>query len=204
LLVHLFHFRPQLAPRQGIQRAHSTGKFLANQTAFAVQPAEKILRRLLPFVRIAFQAGGHQVAVGIGSRLRARHHVVQAPCRGREPPQTVKTSPALPRVDSPPQYLGLHKVDLLELDSVRQPHTLADRGGIEPRGADFPGHARFHQVSFLAAPDQAQRAEVHQPPHRVSHRLARQTGATGHFTLAKRGELAWVWQFLVQGATAPG
>jgi hypothetical protein len=110
---------PKLARGEGIKGTLAAGEFGTGQAAFAVEPAEEILRAPLPFLRIAFQAGGDKVAVGIAPQLRTRHDVIEAPHRGCEPAQTVKAEPALPRVDGLPQRLGLHKIDLLEAGCVR-------------------------------------------------------------------------------------
>src|SRR5262249_37798460 len=105
---------PKVAGGEGIQSTHPLGKFGSGEAAFAIQAAEEILRRPLAFLSIAVHAGGNQVAVRIAPRLRAGHHMVEAPHGSREPAQTVKASPALPRVDGLAERLGLHKVDVLK------------------------------------------------------------------------------------------
>jgi hypothetical protein len=87
--------RPELTASQVIERAESAAELDGTQPPLAVQPAQKILRRLFPFFRIAFQATRHQVQVGIRPPLDPRHDVVQAPHTGVEPPQAVKAQPAL-------------------------------------------------------------------------------------------------------------
>src|SRR5438445_5269003 len=104
--------RPKFSANERIQRTQAVGEFAGGQAAFPVEPPEEILRGPLPFPRIAFQAGGDQVAVGIAPRLRAWHHMIQAPYRWRELAQTVKARAALPRVDGLPKRLGLHEIDL--------------------------------------------------------------------------------------------
>jgi hypothetical protein len=70
--------RTEFRGGEGVQGAEAAGEFDGRQAALAVEPAEKIPGGALPFLGVAFQAAGNEIAVGIAARLDARHDVVQA------------------------------------------------------------------------------------------------------------------------------
>src|SRR5216684_1592201 len=86
---------PELAGGEVIEGAKAGGEFGGGQAAVAVEAAEKIGGGGFPFLGVAFHATGDQVAVGIGSRPRLRHDVVQALYRRRSAAQTVEALVAL-------------------------------------------------------------------------------------------------------------
>jgi len=69
--------RHEFAGGEGVEGAEAGGEFGGIQVALAVEPAEKIIGRLLSFLRVAFYATRNQVAVGIAPQPRPRHDVVQ-------------------------------------------------------------------------------------------------------------------------------
>src|SRR5260370_5349193 len=79
--------RAELASGEVFQGAETGGEFGGVQVALAVEAAEKIVRRLFSFLRIAFYATRDQVAVGIAPHLHPRHDFVPAlhPRRGPAP-----------------------------------------------------------------------------------------------------------------------
>ncbi len=57
--------RRELAGGEGVQGPEALGKLEGGQAAVAIELAEKVLRRLFPFLRIAFETAGDEVFVGI-------------------------------------------------------------------------------------------------------------------------------------------
>src|SRR6266851_3495635 len=89
--------RTELAGSEVVEGAEASGEFGGVQVALAVEAAEKIVGGLFSFLRIAFYAARHQVAVGIAPQPRPRHDVVQAlDCR-RGVTQAVEALVALAR-----------------------------------------------------------------------------------------------------------
>jgi hypothetical protein len=86
--------------------------------ALAVEPTEKIDGGALPFLRVAFEAGGDEVAVGIAPELHARHDMVEAAQAASEPTQAVKTEATLARMDDLAELLGLQEIGLLEVGGL--------------------------------------------------------------------------------------
>src|SRR5260370_24240389 len=108
--------RTEFAGGEVVKGAEASGEFGGVQVALAVEAAEKIVRWLLPFLRVAFYATRDQVAVGIAPRQHPRHNVVQALDRCRGPAHTVKALAALARVDGLSQRRVLQKVCLLDVN----------------------------------------------------------------------------------------
>ena len=93
-------------------------KFGGGEVALAVEPTEKIDGGALPFLRVAFEAGGDEVAVGIAPELHARHDMVEAAQAASEPTQAVKTEATLARMDDLAELLGLQEIGLLEVGGL--------------------------------------------------------------------------------------
>src|SRR6266478_6563569 len=89
--------RTELAGGEVVEGAEASGEFGGVQVALAVEAAEKIVGGLFSFLRIAFYAARHQVAVGIAPQPRPRHDVVQALHRRRGVTQAVEALVALAR-----------------------------------------------------------------------------------------------------------
>jgi hypothetical protein len=102
--------RTDLAGGEGLEGAEAGGESGGGQASLAVEPAEKIVGRLFPFLGVAFHAARDQVAVGIVSQVRSRHDVVQALHRRRGPAQAVEALAALACVDGFSQRLAVQKV----------------------------------------------------------------------------------------------
>lgn len=151
--------RVRRGPRgEGIERAEPFGEFDGSDAALAIEPTQKIRSRLVPFLRIAFQAAGDEVAIGVPSQCGLRHDVVEALHFGGEAAQAVKAPAMLALVDRLAKGLGLQEIDFLKIIRSGQ------RGGVlgfdlaGAGGENFVGRAHFDNVARLAAFDQAQDA----------------------------------------------
>jgi hypothetical protein len=91
--------RSELAGGEGVEGAEAGVEFGGGQGALAVEPAEKIGGGTFAFERIAFEAGGNQVAIGVAPGPDAGHDVVEALDAGLGAAQTIKTMAAFAEVD---------------------------------------------------------------------------------------------------------
>jgi len=107
--------RPQLACRKRFDRAQPPSEFAGRQTPVAVERAQKALCRGFPFLRVAFCAGGNQVAVRIAAPPDLRHDMIEAAHAGRQPPQTIEAHAAFARMNGLPQRLRLLEIHLLQV-----------------------------------------------------------------------------------------
>src|SRR5258708_38141146 len=94
-----------LPRRKRFDRAQPTCEFAGRQTPVAVERAQKALCRGFSFLRVAFCAGGNDVAVGIAAPPDLRHDMIEAAPPGREPPQTIEAQAAFARMNGLPQRL---------------------------------------------------------------------------------------------------
>ena len=99
--------RGELAGSEGVEGAETGVEFGDGQAALAVEPADKIGGGTLSFKRIAFETRGNQVAIGVASRLDARHDVVEALDASVDAAQTIETMAAFAEVDGVAEGAGL-------------------------------------------------------------------------------------------------
>src|SRR5260370_42155882 len=111
------NWRDEFAGGQIIQGAEAAAEFGVAQAPLAVEPAQKLLGRALPFLRVAIQTARHQVSIGILSQLRPRHNVVEAPPVVGDPPRTIEAAPAFAGVDGLAQDLLFQEIRLLDVDN---------------------------------------------------------------------------------------
>jgi hypothetical protein len=91
--------RGELAGSEGVEGAETGVEVGEGEAALAVEAAEKIGGGTLAFERIAFEAGGNQVAIGVAPRPGAGHDVVEALDARVGAAQTIETMPALAEMD---------------------------------------------------------------------------------------------------------
>src|SRR5260370_10230288 len=84
-------WRTKLAGGEGVEGAEAVGEFGVGQAAPAVEPAEKIAGRAIPFLRVALQTAGDEVAVGIAPEGHAWGNVVEAANHRRKRTQAIQT-----------------------------------------------------------------------------------------------------------------
>jgi hypothetical protein len=82
----------RLGRREGAQAAVELG---AGQAAFAIEAAEEVGGAGLPFSGVAFDAGGNQIAVGVGTQAGLGDDVIEALHGGVDLPQAVEAKAAL-------------------------------------------------------------------------------------------------------------
>jgi hypothetical protein len=77
-------------PAASAPSAQPPGEFGGRQAPVAVEPAQKILCRGFPFERVAFCAGGNEVAVRIAAYPDQRYDMIEAAHAGGYPAQAIK------------------------------------------------------------------------------------------------------------------
>src|SRR6266481_5130104 len=91
----------------------------------------------LAFERIAFEAGGDQVAIGVAPRPGAGHDVVEAVDAGVSAAQTIKTVAAFAEVDGLAQGAGLEEVEFFQAGGLRLAGEAADGEGAGTKAANL-------------------------------------------------------------------
>jgi hypothetical protein len=130
--------REELAGSEGVEGAETGVKLRGGQATLAVEPAEKIGGGTLAFERIAFEARGNQVAIGVASRPGAGYDVVEALDAGVGAAQTIKTMAAFAEVDGLAKGAGLEEVECFQVGRLRLVGRAADG-----HGARHGGQARY-------------------------------------------------------------
>src|SRR6266700_4143338 len=106
--------RGELAGGEGVEGAEAAGEFAFGQLALAEERAKKILGAALAFLRVAFQAGRDEIAVGVAPRLCERKDVVEALHVRGEQAQTIEATASLARMDRLAQGFGAQEVFVFE------------------------------------------------------------------------------------------
>jgi hypothetical protein len=165
--------RGELAGGQGVEGAETGVEFGGGQMTLAIEKAEKIGCRTFAFQRIAFEAAGDEVAVGVAAGLDAGDDVVQALDARVGATKAIKTMTAFAEVDGLAQGASLEEVELLEVDGRVGGPVRA--GGIVhgeeagTRGGNLIGKAHVDDVAAFAAMDETQGAENDEAANRFAH-----------------------------------
>src|SRR5260370_29496318 len=111
-------WRTKLAGGEGVEGAEAVGEFGVGQASPAVEPAEKIAGRAIPFLGVALQTAGDEVAVGIAPEGHAWDNVIEAATHRRKPTQAIETASAFSHMEGVAQTPALQEVPL-EVDAAR-------------------------------------------------------------------------------------
>ncbi len=149
--------RREFAGGEGVEGAEASSKFDGGQAALAVEPAEKVSGGAIPFLRVALQTAGNEVAIGIAPEGHARHNVIEAANQRRKPTQAIETTSAFSHMDTVAQSPGLEKVQL-EVDAPMKGPGGAAGDPPGAAGTNFVGQTHLDHVAGFAAFDQAQSA----------------------------------------------
>lgn len=161
----------EFAGDEGVQSAEATGKLDGGQTTLIVEAAEKICRRKIAFLRVAFAAAGDEVAVGMVLQFGKRDDVVDAARTNSKPAKAIETTAAFPQMDGAAQGWMFEEVQLLEMVGAigTQGARIVWTGG---DGGYFLGQADLDHVARFAALHQAQDAAGDEAPHGPAHGVA--------------------------------
>lgn len=193
--------RAELAGGEGVKGAEAGGEFDGGQALVAVEGAEEIARGSLALLRVALDAAGDEVAVGVAAELDTRHDMVQALLRRGKGTQTIKTEATLAGVDGLAKRASLQEVGILEIASgslgarhaggavdanwgARRPEVggprAAGTGGLPwQTGANFAGQADLDEMTGFGAVDEAQSAESHESADGFAGRSPGDANGTG-------------------------
>ena len=118
--------RREFAGGEGVESAETGVHLGGGEAAVAEEPAEKIGGGTFAFERIAFEAAGNHVAVGIASVVGAGSDVIEALGASVGAAQAIETVSAFAEVDGLAQGAGLEEVELFEIN--RRVSRRVDRG----------------------------------------------------------------------------
>src|SRR6266851_853954 len=167
--------RAEFAGGEIFQGAKTAVEFGGRQAALAVESAQKIRDRTVALARVAFDAAGNQVAVGIASEARAWHNVVEALHMSGSAAEAVKASAAFAIVNGFAERPSFQEIGGLEGRGRRLFRGLGGAIFVRADGADLLGQAHLHEVAGFAAFKQAQSPQLIEPAHRLAHRSVGQT-----------------------------
>src|SRR6266849_4808412 len=100
----------ELACGEIFQGAEACVEFGGRQAPLAVERAQKIPGRTVALARVAFDAAGNQVAVGIAPEAHAWHDVVEAPHASESAAKAVKAGPAFAIVNGFAERPGFQEI----------------------------------------------------------------------------------------------
>src|ERR1700747_1405109 len=95
--------RAESTSGEGVQGAEAGGKLSGGEAALAVDPPEKICRREIAFLDVAFLTAGNEIAAGIVAELCTGDDVIEAANCGSEAAQAIKTAAAFSGMNSAAQ-----------------------------------------------------------------------------------------------------
>ena len=177
--------RGELAGGEGVEGAETGVEFGGGDAALAVEPAEEMGGRTLAFERIAFEAGGDQVAIGVAPGPDAGHDVVEALDARVGAAQTIKTMAALAEMDGLAEGASLEEVEFFQVGRLRLAGGAADSDGTRhgrqagAKAANLIGQEHVNDVAGFAATDKAERTEDDETADRFTHGAGANADAAG-------------------------
>jgi hypothetical protein len=177
--------RGELAGSEGVEGAETGVELGGGDAALAVEPAEEIGGGTFAFERIAFEAGGNQVAIRVVPRLDAGHDVIEALDAGVGAAQTIKTMAAFAEVDGLAQGARLEEVELFQVGGLRLAGGAADGDGSRLGGqagakaANLIWQEHVNDVAGFAATDEAEGTEDDEAADGFTHGAGADADAAG-------------------------
>jgi len=161
---------------EGVQAGLVFGRGYAAQ---AIEAAQKIFGGSFSLQRVAFDAAGNEILVGIAPPAGKRDDMVEDAPTSDEPPQTIKAQAALARMNGLAPAAHLQEIHLLEVGPAG---PLGEAGGhraLGRCGVYLVGQEDFDHVASQGAVDQAQGALGGETAHGVASGLVREANAAG-------------------------
>jgi hypothetical protein len=168
----------ELPGGERFQGAQAGVEFRGGQAALAIEAAQKIFRRRFSLLRVAFEAAGNQVAVGIAPPADNRHDMVEDSTTSDALPQAIKAQAALARMNGLASAAHLQEIHLFEGGSAGP----GDAGGhsfLVRRGEYLLRQKDFDLVASQGAVDQAHGALGGETAHSLARGRLRHANATG-------------------------
>jgi len=151
----LWEHGAELAGREIFQGGEAGVEFGRGQAALAVERAQKIRSRTVALERVAFEAAGNQVAVGIASEARARDNVVEALHMGGSAAEAVKAGAAFAIVNGFAERPSTQEIRGFESRGRRLSRVAGSTIFARAECADLLGQAHLDEVAGFAAFEQA-------------------------------------------------
>ena len=149
------------------------------QAARAKEGAQKIFGGCFSLLRVAFDAAGDEITVGIAASAGPRDDVVEHSPTGDEPPQAIKALAALARMNGLAPAAHLQEIQLLQVAAAWQPGEARGRSALVRCDVYLVRQQDFYQVASLAAVHHAQRALGSETARGVASGPVRKAHATG-------------------------
>jgi len=172
--------RAEFADGEGVEGAEAIGEFGGGEALVAVEAAEEIARGPFALLRVALDAAGDEVAIGVAAKLDSRHDMIETLLRRGKPAQTVEAEAAFAGVDGLAKGASLQEVGILGKESgscgVRCTGAAVDADGVAAgpglggnragqAGANLVRQADLDEMTDFGAFDQAQDAEGDETAH---------------------------------------
>ncbi len=149
------------------------------QAAQAIEAAQKIFGGRFSLLRVALDAAGNEIAVGLAASTDVGDDMVEDPPTSDEAPQAIKAQAALARMNGLAPAAHLQKIHLLEVAAAGPPCEAGGRSVLVWRGVYLVRQKDFYQVASLGAVNQAQRALGSKTAYSVASGLVREAHAAG-------------------------
>jgi hypothetical protein len=169
----------ELAGGEGFQGAQAGFELGGGYAAQAVEGVQKIFGGSFSFLRVAFDAAGNEIAVGIAASAGVRDDMVEDSTTGDEPPQAIKAPAALAHMNGLAAAAHLQEIHLLEIAGAEPPAEAGGHGAFGRLGVYLLRQKDFGQVASLGAVDQAQSAFGGETAHGLASGLVREVNTAG-------------------------
>ncbi len=169
----------ELAGGERLQGAQAGGEFGRGQAAQAIEAEQKVFGGGFSLLRVAFDAAGNEIAVGIAPPAGKRDDMVEDSPTSDEAPQAIKAQAALARMNGLAPAAHLQEINLLEVGPAGPPGEAGGHSALVRCGVYLVRQKDFGQVASLVAVDQAQRALGSETAHSVASGRVREANATG-------------------------
>ena len=127
----------ELAGGEGFQGAEAGFEFGRGQAAQAIEGAQEIFGGGCSLLRVAFDAAGNEIAVGIAPPAGLRDDVVEDSPTGDEAPQTIKAQAALARMNGFAPTADLQEIHFLEVGAAVPTGEAGGHSALGRRGVDL-------------------------------------------------------------------
>jgi len=122
----------ELAGGERVQGTKAAFEFDRSQATQAKEGAQKIFGGRFSLLRVALDAAGNEIAVGIAASAGLRDNMVEHSPTSDEPPQAIKAQAALARMNGLAPTAHLQEIHLLEVGAAGPP---SEAGGHRSRAA---------------------------------------------------------------------
>ncbi len=127
----------EVAGGERFQGAKAGFEFGRGQAAQAIKGAQKIFGGACSLLRVAFDAAGNEIAVGIASPAGLREDMVEDSPTSDEAPQTIKAQAALARMNGFTPTADLQEIHLLEAGAAWPTGEAEGHSALGRRGVDL-------------------------------------------------------------------